>query len=142
MYGAGPWLAMPLFNRLPRTIQPPRSIHKPGHQNAPRIGGFRQPSLGVSESALGRWVRAERNSGAVSDVQTGKKPTLNLAGQDDLNAQAEVWCLGQAADRPCPEDRALRVREAFDQERPRLLALSDNPFDGEFFTDDMHQTMR
>ncbi len=80
--------------------------------------------------------------GAVSDVQTGKKPTLNLAGQDDLNAQAEVWCLGQAADRPCPEDRALRVREAFDQERPRLLALPDNPFDGEFFTDDMHQTMR
>jgi transposase len=33
---------------------------------------------------LGRWVRAERNSGAVSDVQTGKKPTLNLAGQDEL----------------------------------------------------------
>ena len=41
-------------------------------------------SLGVSESALGRWVRAERNSGAVSDVQTGKKPTLSLAGQDEL----------------------------------------------------------
>ena len=41
-------------------------------------------SLGVSESALGRWVRAERNSGAVSDVQTGRKPTLSLAGQDEL----------------------------------------------------------
>jgi len=23
---------------------------------------------------------------------------------DDLNAQAEAWCLGPAADRPCPED--------------------------------------
>ena len=35
-------------------------------------------SLGVSESALGRWVRAERNSGAVADVPAGarnlKKP--------------------------------------------------------------------
>jgi transposase len=26
---------------------------------------------------------------------------------DDLNAQAEAWCLGQAADRPCPEDRVV-----------------------------------
>jgi len=42
-------------------------------------------SLGVSESALGRWVRAGRNSGAVSDAQTGRKPTLSLAGQDELS---------------------------------------------------------
>jgi transposase len=25
----------------------------------------------------------------------------------DLNTQAQAWCLGQAADRPCPEERAL-----------------------------------
>jgi len=42
-------------------------------------------SLGVSESALGRWVRAERNAGAVADAQTGRKPTLSLAGQDELS---------------------------------------------------------
>ena len=47
---------------------------------------------------------------------------------DDLNAQAEAWCLGPAADRPCPEDPSLSVREAFLQEQPRLLALPDNPF--------------
>jgi transposase len=47
---------------------------------------------------------------------------------DDLNAQAEAWCQGQAADRPCPEDRSISVREAFAQERPKLLALPDNPF--------------
>jgi hypothetical protein len=47
---------------------------------------------------------------------------------DDLNAQAEAWCLGQAADRPCPEDRTLSVREAFAQEQPRLLTLPENPF--------------
>jgi transposase len=50
---------------------------------------------------------------------------------DDLNAQAEGWCQGQAADRPCAEERTLSVRAAFEQERPSLLALPDNPFPGE-----------
>ena len=47
---------------------------------------------------------------------------------DDLNAQAEAWCAGQSAERPCPEDRSVSVREAFAQERPQLLALPDNPY--------------
>jgi hypothetical protein len=47
---------------------------------------------------------------------------------DDLNAQAEAWSQGQAAERPCPEDRSLSVREAFAQEQPKLLALPGNPF--------------
>lgn len=47
---------------------------------------------------------------------------------DDLNAQATAWCEGQAADRPCPEDRTISVRTAFEQEQPKLVALPDNPF--------------
>jgi len=47
---------------------------------------------------------------------------------DDLNRQARQWCEGVAADRPCPEDRTMTVREAFEQERPRLLSVPDNPF--------------
>jgi transposase len=47
---------------------------------------------------------------------------------DDLNAQADAWCGGQAADRPCPEDRTLSVRQAFAHEQPRLLALPEQPF--------------
>jgi transposase len=47
---------------------------------------------------------------------------------DDLNAQAEAWCEGQSADRPCPEDRSLSVREVFTREQPQLLALPDNPY--------------
>jgi transposase len=46
----------------------------------------------------------------------------------DLNAQAEAWCLGAAAERRCPEDTALSVGQAFVSEQPRLLALPDNPF--------------
>jgi transposase len=46
----------------------------------------------------------------------------------DLNAQALAWCDGTAADRPCPEDRRMSVREVFAEERPYLLALPENPF--------------
>jgi transposase len=47
---------------------------------------------------------------------------------DDLNAQAAAWCAGVAADRPCPEQPTLSVREAFAVEAARLLPLPDNPY--------------
>jgi transposase len=47
---------------------------------------------------------------------------------DDLNAQADAWCQGQSANRPCPEDTSMTVREAFAEEQPQLLVLPDNPF--------------
>ena len=47
---------------------------------------------------------------------------------DDLNAQAQQWCDGQASDRPCPEDKTISVREAFAAEQSRLLALPENPY--------------
>lgn len=46
----------------------------------------------------------------------------------DLNRQAAVWCLGEADDRLCPQDKTLTVREAFAKEQPRLLALPANPY--------------
>jgi len=48
---------------------------------------------------------------------------------DDLNSQATDWCQGVSADRRCPENTDLTVKEAFLQEQPRLIALPDNPFD-------------
>jgi len=47
---------------------------------------------------------------------------------NELNVQAERWCLEQAAARPCPQDPTISVREAFAQEKPSLLSLPDNPF--------------
>ena len=47
---------------------------------------------------------------------------------EDLNAQAEAWMIGTAADRRCPEDKTLTVREAFAREQKQLLALPDNPY--------------
>lgn len=48
---------------------------------------------------------------------------------EQLNQQADQWCQGVSADRRCPENHDLSVREAFLQEQPSLLALPDNPFD-------------
>lgn len=47
---------------------------------------------------------------------------------DDLNAQATLWCTGQAADRRWVEDGAFTVRQAFDAEAPKLLALPAHAF--------------
>ena len=47
---------------------------------------------------------------------------------DDLNNQAAEWCDGIAANRPCPEDKTLSVREVFIEEQPKLLKLPDNPY--------------
>jgi transposase len=47
---------------------------------------------------------------------------------NDLNAQALAWCESEAAERPCPEDRERTVRACFEEERPRLIALPDEPF--------------
>jgi len=47
---------------------------------------------------------------------------------EDLNAQALDWCNGQAADRPCPEDKSQLVRDVFHDEQPRLITLPENPY--------------
>lgn len=47
---------------------------------------------------------------------------------DDLNIQAKDWCLGPAADRLCPEDTTITVREAFALEAPKLMARPEEPY--------------
>lgn len=50
---------------------------------------------------------------------------------DDLNAQAASWCLEEASKRPWPEDRARTVADAYEEEKPLLLALPDDAFPAE-----------
>ena len=47
---------------------------------------------------------------------------------DDLNAQADAWCEGVAADRRCPADRARTVRDVFFEEKDRLMPLPADRF--------------
>jgi hypothetical protein len=51
-----------------------------------------------------------------------------FADLTDLNAQADAWSAGPAAQRPCPEAPAISVAEAFVQEQPRLLSLPEQPY--------------
>ena len=50
---------------------------------------------------------------------------------EDLNRQAEAWCLGEAMERRWPEDPTLSVRTAFESERGKLLALPPDAFPAE-----------
>lgn len=69
--------------------------------------------------------RVER---AISFIRTSFFAAREYADLDDLNRQANEWCTGMAADRRCAEDRRMTVGEAFELEKPTLLALPENPF--------------
>jgi transposase len=69
--------------------------------------------------------RVERAIRHIREAFFAARKFTNLA---DLNAQAEHWCRTQAADRPCPEERDITVREALAQEQPQLLPLPQNPY--------------
>jgi hypothetical protein len=75
--------------------------------------------------------RGTRRAGRVDRLRNSFFAARSWSDLDDLNAQARQWCDGVAADRRCPGDTTLSVREAFDQERNTLLALppTDYPTD-------------
>lgn len=78
--------------------------------------------------AIARGNEKGRVERAIRHVRDAFFAARQFADLDDLNAQAEYWCRTQAADRPCPEDRAISVRQASAQEQPTLLALPENPY--------------
>ncbi len=47
---------------------------------------------------------------------------------DDLNRQASDWCQGEAMERPWPQDPRRTVRQAFEEEQPKLLPLPATPY--------------
>lgn len=81
------------------------------HRFEPRAVGVRR---GNEKGRVERAIRYLR-----SDFFTA------LAWSDvaDLNAKAERWCASHALDRRWPDDRTRIVRDALQEERPRLLPL-------------------
>ena len=69
--------------------------------------------------------RVERAIRYVRDSFFAARGFTDLA---DLNAQAQVWCDGLAAQRACPEDASLSVAQAFAQEKALLLPLPADAF--------------
>jgi transposase len=69
--------------------------------------------------------RVERAIRYVRDNFFAARAFADLA---DLNAQAETWCNGPAADRLCREDTTRTIREVFAEESAQLLPLPENPY--------------
>jgi hypothetical protein len=69
--------------------------------------------------------RVERSIRYVRDSFFAARSFTDL---DDLNAQADAWCCGLAAERLCPEDQTRSVGEIFAEEAPMLLRQPDNPY--------------
>ena len=78
--------------------------------------------------AVARGNEKGRVERAIAYIRSSFFAARTFTDLDDLNAQAAAWCAGTSADRKCPEDRTMTVREALEQERPRLLDLPDVPF--------------
>jgi len=78
--------------------------------------------------ALARGNEKGRVERAIRFVRDAFFAARIFADLDDLNAQADAWCRGPAAERRCPEDPTQSVAEVFAAEAPRLLRLPDNPY--------------
>jgi transposase len=77
--------------------------------------------------AIARGNEKGRVERAIRYVRDAFFAARRFANLDDLNAQAEAWCLGPAADRRCPDEPERTVRDVFAAEAAYLLALPDNP---------------
>lgn len=72
--------------------------------------------------------RVER---AIRYIRTSFMPGRTWKDLDDLNDQAAQWCDGLSSDRPCPGERQVTVRQAFETEQSQLLSLPDDDFPAE-----------
>lgn len=77
--------------------------------------------------AVARGNEKGRVERAIGYVRSSFFAARGFTDLDDLNAQADAWCRGLAADRRCPGEPDRTVREVFADEVPRLLPLPDNP---------------
>jgi len=78
--------------------------------------------------AIARGNEKGRVERAIRYVRDSFFAGRQFADVDDLNVQADNWCWGAAADRRCPEQDTLSVREAFAEEAQLLLKLPDNAY--------------
>lgn len=85
----------------------------------------------IRPAAVARGNEKGRVERAIGYVRTSFWPARRWRDLDDLNAQAEAWCQGEASERPWPDDRQQTVAAAFAAEQPRLLSLPANVYETE-----------
>jgi len=82
----------------------------------------------IRPAAVARGNEKGRVERAIRYARTSFWPARRWHDLDDLNEQAAAWCLGEASERPWPDDKTKTVAMAFAEEQPRLLALPDNAY--------------
>ena len=78
--------------------------------------------------AVARGNEKGRVERAIRYIRDSFFAARQFAGLDDLNAQAQSWCQGQAADRRWPQDTQLCVRDVWQTEQASLMALPAHDF--------------
>jgi len=78
--------------------------------------------------AVARGNEKGRVERAIQYIRTSFFPARKYDGLADLNRQALEWCQTTAAERRSHENEKLLVRDAFEQERPLLLALPEHGY--------------
>ncbi len=82
----------------------------------------------IRPAAVARGNEKGRVERAIGYARTSFWPARRWRDLDELNAQADVWCVGEASERPWPDDRQKTVAMAFTDEQPRLLTLPANEY--------------
>ncbi|HEV2042846.1 MAG TPA: IS21 family transposase, partial [Casimicrobiaceae bacterium] len=77
--------------------------------------------------AIARGNEKGRVERAIRYVRDAFFAARSFTSLDDLNAQADAWCSGPAADRRCPGEPERTVGDVFAEEKMRLLALPGTP---------------
>ena len=74
-----------------------------------------------------RWPAATRRAGSSARSASFASASLRPAASPMWpisTPRRSLGAAGEAAERPCPEDRTRSVRECFEEERPRLLSVA------------------
>jgi transposase/predicted Rdx family selenoprotein len=101
----------------------------------PRLVAFaKHYRFEIRPAAVARGNEKGRVERAIGYARTSFWPARRWRDLDDLNAQAEAWCVGEASERPWPDDKQKTVAVAFVEEQPRLLVLPDNAYETEEVT--------
>jgi transposase len=87
--------------------------------------------FGIRPVAVARGNEKGRVERAILYARTSFWPAIQWRDIDDLNAQAEAWCLGVASERPWPDDKQKTVAAAFAEEQLHLLRLPANAYETE-----------
>lgn len=67
--------------------------------------------------------RVER---AIRYVRSSFFAAREIKSLEQLNADANAWCINEAQERRCPQDKRMSVAEAFDSERQYMLEVPES----------------